>query len=97
MAKQVIWTLRAQNDRKAIFEYWIARNKSKSYSVKLNILFEEASKFISHYPEIGKPTSDKNVRIKIIKDFLMFYEIVETKIFILTIWDSRQNPKKLKL
>ncbi len=97
MAKEVVWTLRAQNDRKAIFEYWTARNKSRSYSIKLNLLFEEASKFISHYPEIGKPTSDKNVRVKIIKDFLMFYEIVKTKIVILTIWDNRQNPKNLIL
>ncbi|WP_370866509.1 type II toxin-antitoxin system RelE/ParE family toxin [Salinimicrobium profundisediminis] len=46
---------------------------------------------------MGKPTSLKSVRMYIIKDYLMFYEILESHILILTIWDSRQNPVKLKL
>ena len=96
MAKEIIWTAKAQNDRKAIFEYWINRNKSNYYSIKLNFLFEEAVLIISNFPAIGKPTSDRNVRIKIIRDYLMFYQVSNDKIIILTIWDSRQNPDKLK-
>jgi len=56
MAKRIIWSRRAQNDRISIFEYWNKRNKSKVYSKKLNRLFNEGVKLISEYPEIGKPT-----------------------------------------
>ncbi|WP_370591075.1 type II toxin-antitoxin system RelE/ParE family toxin [Salegentibacter sp. BLCTC] len=43
---------------------------------------------------MGKPTDSKNVRIKVVRDYLLIYEIKKNQIFILTIWDSRQNPKK---
>jgi len=96
MAKKIIWTVRAQNDRFKIFEYWNNRNKSNSYSRRLNALFKESVKIISRYPLLGKPTSEENVRIKIVRDYLLFYEIREDIIIILMIWDSRQNPKNIK-
>jgi len=42
MAKQVIWSLRAQNDKKEILDYWRQRNKSNAYSKKLNELLKES-------------------------------------------------------
>ncbi|CAH8284397.1 toxin YoeB [Mariniflexile fucanivorans] len=97
MVKEIVWSAKAQQDRKDIFEYWNHRNKSKLYSIKLNILFEASIKIILKYPEIGRPTSNKTIRLKTVKDYFIFYEISNEKLFILTIWDSRQNPKKLKL
>ena len=97
MVKQIIWSRRAQTDRKEIFKYWNKRNKSNIYSKKLNELFKEAVRLISEYPEIGKPTDDKNARLKIVRDYLIIYEVDEIdRLLILTIWDSRQNPKRLK-
>jgi plasmid stabilization system protein ParE len=97
MARQVIWSLRAQADRKDIFNYWNKRNKTNLYSIKLNALFKAAVKLIAEYPEIGKPTNDKNARFKIVRDYLIFYELnEEDELIILTIWDSRQNPRKLE-
>jgi len=96
MAKQVIWSLRAQNDKKEILDYWRQRNKSNTYSKKLNELFKESIKIILDFPQIGKVTDDTKARIKIVRDYLMIYEETETQIFILTIWDSRQDPEKLK-
>ena len=95
MAKQVVWTLRAQDDRKKILEYWKQRNKSSTYSKKLNALFKESVKIIIDFPEIGKQTDEKKVRIKIVRDYLILYEESETRIFILSVWDSRQDPDKL--
>lgn len=37
-----------------------------------------------------------DVRIQIIKDYKIVYRIKEDLIEILTIWDTRQNPKNLK-
>lgn len=96
MAKQVIWSLRAQNDRKEILNYWRQRNKSNTYSKKLNELFKESIKIILYFPQIGKTTDDTKARIKIVRDYLIIYEETETQLFILTIWDSRQDPEKLK-
>jgi toxin YoeB len=97
MARKIIWSLRAQNDRRKILEYWILRNQSKAYSKKLNGLFNESVKILSAFPRIGKPTEFQNVRVKIIQDYLMFYEVIQNQIHILTIWDSRQDPGKIFL
>lgn len=95
MAKRIIWSLKAQNDRKAILIYWINRNKSKTYSKRLNNLFVEAIKIISVFPEIGKKTDMPGVRLKIVKDYLIFYEIEKDAVLILSIWDNRRDPEKL--
>jgi plasmid stabilization system protein ParE len=68
MAKQVVWSLRAHTDRKEILNYWRLRNKSNSYSKKLNQLFKESVKIITDFPQIGKSTDEANTRIKIVKD-----------------------------
>ena len=95
MAKQVIWSRKAQDDRKKILTYWIERNKSNTYSIKLDSLFRKVIHLIHEYPQIGKPTDDKKARIKIVKDYLIIYEETDTSLVILSIWDSRQNPEKL--
>jgi toxin YoeB len=92
MAKRIVWSQRARSERFAILEYWIKRNKSKIYSTKLNELFVKAVLTISKYPKIGKRTDVKNVRVKIVRDYLVIYEITEREIIILTIFDSRQDP-----
>jgi toxin YoeB len=95
MAKQVVWSLRAQDDRKNILSYWRQRNKSNTYSKKLNLLFKEAVNTIRDLPKIGKLTDDRNARIKVVRDYLIIYEETETTIYILTVWDGRQDPAEL--
>ena len=41
MAKTIVWSFRAQDDRKMIFKYWDKRNKSRFYSIKLNKLLKK--------------------------------------------------------
>jgi toxin YoeB len=96
MVKKVIWSLRAQSDRKNILEYWRQRNKSDSYSKKLDDRFREAIDIIKDFPQIGKLTDDQKARVKVVKDYLLIYEDTVDTIIILTIWDSRQDPEKLK-
>lgn len=96
MVKRVIWSQRAQDDRKQILEYWRNRNKSNRYSKKLDSKFREALNLIRNHPQIGKHTDDQKARIKIVKDYLLIYEETKDSIILLTIWDSRQGPKKLE-
>ena len=41
MAFKIIWTDKAQKDRINILQYWIDRNKSTLFAVKLNEIFIE--------------------------------------------------------
>ncbi len=95
MARKVIWSFRAQHDRKQIFKYWNKRNHSNTYSKKLNSLLIEAVDLILKFPSIGKLTNDQSARIKVVDNYLIIYEEINDLIFILTIWDSRQNPNEL--
>jgi len=99
MAKRKInWTEKANFERKEILEYWINRNKSKTYSIKLNKLFIETMKRVANYPEIGRKTDfDENVRLKIVRDYLMFYEYDEKQIKVLSVWDGNRDKRKLKI
>ncbi|MVN20094.1 type II toxin-antitoxin system RelE/ParE family toxin [Mucilaginibacter arboris] len=97
MAKQIKWSVRANQDRLEILDYWIKRNQSNSYSIKLDSLFRENIELLAQIPALGKPTDFPNVRIKIVRDYSIFYRITDQFLEIITIWDSRRNPEKLKL
>lgn len=47
-------------------------------------------------PDIGRKTDIPNVRIKIIRNYLIFYEIKGDSLHILSFWDNRQDPQKIK-
>ncbi len=95
--RKITWTKTAIFEKKEILEYWFNRNKSKTYSLKLNRLFMAELKALSLNPEIGKKTKFENIRARIIRDYLLFYEILENELVVLSIWDSRRNPEKLKI
>ncbi len=96
MVFKIEWTINARLDRKEIFTYWNNRNKSNIYSRKLNKLFETHVESLLKFPSIGKLTNYEQVRFLIVKDYLIFYTIEKQIISILRIWDSRQDPNKVK-
>ncbi len=96
MAKTIEWTQTSIQDRFKIYQFWIDNNKSDSYSKKLEILFNEAAKLISEFPEIGTETDHPNLRVKVIKSYKLFYINQVDKIQIIRVWDSRQNPSDLE-
>ena len=93
MAKRIAWTYRAHRDRKEILLYWKERNQSATYSKKLIILIKKAVDLIAAHPNIGRKTDVKNVRVKLVRDYLIFYEQDMEQVFILSIWDSRRDPE----
>ena len=70
MVKQIIWSKLAHDDRFNILDYWIKRNKSASYSKRLNQVFENTAELISRHPKIGKQTEIQNIRFKNYSGFL---------------------------
>ena len=97
MAKRVIWTKNTQKERSDILRYWAERNKSTVYSKKLNKLFKESINSLKIKPEIGRKSDIENVRIKIVRDYLIFYETTKDILYVLSVWDNRQDPNKLNL
>ncbi|MDD5152172.1 MAG: type II toxin-antitoxin system RelE/ParE family toxin [Flavobacterium sp.] len=97
MAERIIvWSETAKLELKDIFEYFNFRNKSKLYSLKLNRIIQTELKSLLHQPEIGKKTDTINVRGLLIENYFIFYEINKIHIIILSVWDTRQNPERLK-
>jgi len=93
MAKRkIVWTQKANEERKEILAYWIGRNQSKTYSIKLNKLIKDTLLFALH-PNSGHKTTFKNVRVKIIHNYLLFYDADRTTLVVLTICDSRRDDK----
>jgi len=97
VAKRIKWSKRSRKDRLEIFQYWTDRNKSKTYSKKLKQLFNDSINRASKSPESGTPTDLPNVKIKMVKDYLLFYSIEPDFIEVITIWDSSRDPKKFSL
>lgn len=95
MVRQIVWTERAQKERIKILTFWNNHNKSTSYSKKLNNLIRETLILISRHPFIGKPTNKENIKVKILKNYLLIYEITSDEIIVLSVWDCRQKPLKL--
>ena len=82
-------------DRMDIFGYWNRRNGSAEYSRKLNVLFIAALKTVCEFPESGITTDRASVRAVLVRDYLLFYKDLPQEIYVLTIWDTRQDPNKL--
>ena len=96
MARKIILSKLAREERKRILEYWNEQNQSKTYSIKLNKQFSSALKLIASFPQIRRQTDDKSARVKIVSHYLIIYEIRENDIYVFTFWDIRRNPEDLK-
>ena len=92
--RKVIWAARANTELAEILAYFLDRNKSGAYSIKLAISFDKAVQQIVKNPSIGRPTSKLQVRVLPVKEYLIFYLVQETEIKILSVWDNRQDIKK---
>ena len=97
MVRRLIWSIEARTSRKYIFDYWNNRNKSKVYSNKLNQLFKENLLIVSKLPEFGKPTQKDDTKFIIVSHFEIIYQITDSEIVVLDIWDTRQNPENFPI
>lgn len=95
MAKQIVWSPEAEIDLTKILEFYYYKVQAKTYANRLNEIFESEVKQIGKYPQIGLACNSVDVRVKIAGHYQIIYEITDAKIYILRIWDNRQNPKKL--
>ncbi len=79
-----------------ILSYWAERTLSKRYSKKLNQISVQNAALLSRHPNLGKKTDMKNIRCQIIKDYIMLYKVVHSTLFVVSIFDTRRHPKKIR-
>jgi plasmid stabilization system protein ParE len=93
MAKRkIVWSNRAKIKLYTILDFYIARNKSKVYSIKLQKLISKEINLLLKQPDLGLKTSEDSIRGLIIENYIVYFEITDDMIIIHTIWDNRQNP-----
>lgn len=94
-SKKIIWTETAARQRTSILEYWLHRNKSNTYPIKLLRLSNEKANQIAANPLLYKVADFPETRVATMGHFSLFYKITDTTIIITAFWDNRQDPQKL--
>lgn len=92
--KRIIWSTHASKELIQILEYFNHRNKSTRYSLKLFKEVEELTGTLLRNELIGRLTSNKFTRVIPMKVYLVFYEIHDDHIQIVSFWDNRQDAKR---
>ena len=92
--KEIIWSSKANTELKEIFEFYNERNGNTDYSLKLLEEIDDLLNTLSQSEFIGRLTENKRTRVVVMKVYLIFYEINEDRIEILSFWDNRQDSKK---
>jgi len=97
VVRTIVWTRLAEIAFKEILQYFNDRNKSNHYSIKLSKAIKSELHLLPQHPNLGLSTSVDNVRYLISGNYKIFYEIKETQIVVLMVWDSRMNPSKINI
>lgn len=93
--RKVIWTDTAARQRRLILEYWLQRNKSTSYPIKLLRLSNKKANRIATNPFVHKVSEFPDMHVAAMGHFSLFYKITDEAIIVTAFWDNRQDPKKL--
>ena len=93
MAFEVIWTLHAKEDYKNVILY-LNEKWSTVVALKFIETTEERIERIAVFPMLGIASEkDKSIRrIKLTKHNKLYYRFIHSKIYILSIFDTRRNP-----
>jgi len=91
--KGIIWSIRANSELKESLNFYNNRNGSVTYSLKLLSEIESLLNTLSRSEFIGRLTANKTTRVVVMKRYLIFYEINNEKIEILSFWDNRQDGR----
>jgi plasmid stabilization system protein ParE len=92
---RIVWTRKAQNKFVDILEY-IEQKFSETARDAFKIKTKEFTVLLDKFPEIGTlEIRDRNLRgFQLTRQTRVFCRIKNDRIIILTLFDSRQDPKK---
>ncbi|MFT5600863.1 MAG: plasmid stabilization system protein ParE [Flavobacteriales bacterium] len=93
--RNIIWTQTAEIQLRGVLEYWVKRNYSKNYSLKLVQLINKRTQQISENPLLFKVTDYPKTRAASLGNFTIFYKTTDSSIVVTGFWDNRQDPQSL--
>lgn len=70
----IVWTETALKQRNYIFEYWNERNKSKSYSRKINSKAKARIALLKSNPDLGVLTEIEGIKVLALGHFQYFIQ-----------------------
>lgn len=95
MARRIIWSENAEHQLQEILMYWKNRNKSNVYPLKLRRAFLGTAKVLAMQPYLGVLIKSPAIYQKLVKEYLIIYEVKPETLFILALFDTHQDPGKL--
>jgi len=98
--KEVIWTIPAKQDLQGIYEYLSEISETIAYRQVIKIL-DKAALLEMGFNEIGQAEpllehTGKNYRYLVSGNYKIIHRIDDNAIHIMAVFDTRQNPNKLK-
>lgn len=95
--KEIIWSELAKLEFSNVLEFYVVTNENSDYSLKILDEVEDLLETLSTNEFIGRLTSNKITRVIPMKVYMIFYEINNNRIEIISFWDNRQSVKKRKV
>jgi plasmid stabilization system protein ParE len=93
MAKRkIIWSNRAEFELQDILHFYILRNKSKKFSIKLLKETKKSIQMLSSHPFIGRISDNYKTRVLRKEYISVFYEVSDRSIEIISVWHNLQDP-----
>jgi plasmid stabilization system protein ParE len=96
-SRKLVWSPKAREDFQAIIEYLLANWNEKTSQKFMDITFiavDYISRHPGHFPLINKKLKVR--KCVLTRQNSLFYSVHRNEIAILRIFDTRQNPEKLK-
>lgn len=94
--EQIIWTLKAKNSLKLIWDFYAKTNvKLANKIIKEIIETAENIKFGTQY-QVEELLPEYNYRRVVVRHFKIIYKVHKDTLEVLRVFDTRQNPNKLK-
>jgi len=97
MAKRITWTPQAKIDRFEILEYYFEAGTPKKSLRTIDSQIRKTIKLLSKFPQLGKTFGNFGERIVYKSYYSIIYKVEDDSILIMQVWDSRRDPKDLKL
>ena len=95
--RKIVWSKEARSDLYDILDFYIKRNKTATYSKKLNAKINKSILLLSQNPSLGTITDFDSVRAHVTGDYQIIYEIFNQLILIIMVWDCRRNPEDKRI
>lgn len=91
---KIVWTDDAKEEFKNTMDFYINRNQSLKYALKVRGLLRAVQARLKNNPEMGRLMEDLATRVVRVDKFDLLYQRYDDTISIVSFWDPKQDPDK---